>query len=228
MTNCPFCAEPVEHADKVCPHCGWDLTPVPEPPADPADRRARLVVGTVLVVAIAVMSYVTSGIDEDNPKRALASAPVSEVASAAVVTLEPMPSAPLSVPLSAPDPLLNLEAADDKAREIPARDAIDYAFELPKTDQSCKLVGQIKGVSSDYQPVEVFLLTADAYVFWHANPAAIPRSSWPSFRGSETALDYQLHGAGTYHLVVSNVMSPTPRRVQVRAHVKCTRTPIPS
>jgi len=217
MTKCPFCAEPVKHADKACPHCGWDLTPVPEAPPDPADQRARLVVGTVLFIAIAAMSHVISGIEEDPPKRVLLSASVPEIAAAAVVTPEPMPA----VTPSAPGPLLSLKAADDKAREIPARDAIDYAFELPETDQNCKLVGQMRGAANEYQPVEVFLLTADEYVFWHANPAAIPRSSWASFRGSETALDYQLYGAGTYHLVVSNVMSPTPRRVQVKAQVKC-------
>jgi hypothetical protein len=42
-------------------------------------------------------------------------------------------------------------------------------------------------------------------------------------RGSETTLAYDLPGAGPYHLVISNAMSPTDNAIQVKALVKCAR-----
>ena len=97
------------------------------------------------------------------------------------------------------------------------------AFALPETDQSCKLVGSTKGVGGFGRNIEVFLLTDDEYVFWHANPVAIAQSSWETFRGSENTLNYKLSGAGTYHFIISNEMSSTPQSMAVKAQVKCTR-----
>jgi hypothetical protein len=42
-------------------------------------------------------------------------------------------------------------------------------------------------------------------------------------RGSETTMSYDLPGSGTYHLVISNSMSPTDKTVQVKALVKCAK-----
>jgi hypothetical protein len=120
-----------------------------------------------------------------------------------------------------PGALLNIKVADAKSATIPARDALQYMFQLPETDQRCQLVGQTRGIGGFAGNIEVFLLTDDEYVFWNANPAAIPHSSWEAVRGSEATLNYPLAAAGLYHLVISNVMSPTPNRVQVKAQVKC-------
>jgi hypothetical protein len=125
-----------------------------------------------------------------------------------------------STPSSA---LITIKVADTKGASIQARDALQYAFEVPETVQKCKLVGSTKGVGGFGRNIEVFLLTDDDYVFWHANPAAIAASQWETFRGSETTLDFALPGPGTYHFVVSNQMSPTPQTVAVKAQVKCTR-----
>jgi len=100
-------------------------------------------------------------------------------------------------------------------------DALEYAFELPQTDQKCRLVGSTKGVSGFGGNVEVFLLTDNEYLFWHANPAAIAQSSWETFRGSENTLDYDLPSAGAYHFVVSNEMGLSPQTMAVKAQVKC-------
>jgi len=102
-------------------------------------------------------------------------------------------------------------------------DALDYGFLVPETGQKCQLVGQLHGTGGYDQDLETFLLTDDEYIFWHANTAAIPHSSWDTMRGSETTLAYDLPGAGTYHLVISNEMSPTDKTVQVKAQVKCAR-----
>jgi hypothetical protein len=119
--------------------------------------------------------------------------------------------------------LLTIKVADDKGVHIQARNAVTYDFIVPETDQKCRLVGQIHGSGGFDMNLETFLLTDDEYVFWHANPAAIPHSSWDTIRGSETTLSYDLPGASTYHLVISNEMSPTNKMVQVKAQVKCTR-----
>ena len=96
-------------------------------------------------------------------------------------------------------------------------------FELPETEQKCKLVGSTKGVGGFGRNIEIFLLTDDEYVFWHANPVAIAQSSWETFRGSEATLNYDLPGPGTYHFIVSNEMSATPQGIAVKAQVKCAR-----
>jgi hypothetical protein len=83
-------------------------------------------------------------------------------------------------------------------------------------------VGQLRGSGGFERDLETFLLTDDEYFFWHANPAAIPHSSWDTIRGSETQLKYDLPGAGNYHLVISNEMSSTSKVVLVKAQVKCT------
>ena len=94
---------------------------------------------------------------------------------------------------------------------------------LPETDQKCRLVGSTRGIGGFGRDIEVFLLTDDDYIFWHANPAAIAASKWKTFRGSETTLQYELRGPGTYHFVVSNLMSATRQMVAVKAYVKCVK-----
>jgi hypothetical protein len=154
-------------------------------------------------------------------------------ASAPEPTVEPTREAPVSIgtasqavasiPSTPSSALITIKVADTKGASIQARDALQYAFEIPETTQKCRLVGSTRGVGGFGRNIEVFLLTDDDYVFWHANPAAIAASQWETFRGSETTLDFALPGPGTYHFVVSNQMSPTPQTVAVKAQVKCTR-----
>jgi hypothetical protein len=119
--------------------------------------------------------------------------------------------------------VLNIKVADAKSATIQARDALQYLFQLPETEQKCTLVGQVRGIGGFAGSLETFLLTDDEYVFWNANPAAIPHSSWETVRGSETTLNYPLSAPGIYHLVVSNVMSPSPKSVQIKAQVRCVK-----
>ena len=77
-----------------------------------------------------------------------------------------------------------------------------------------------RGIPMLKHPIEIALYPL---LFWHANPVSIPRSSWDTIRGSEATLNYQLSNAGTYHLVISNAMSPAPKTIQLNAQVKCTR-----
>jgi hypothetical protein len=234
--HCNFCGEAIPPNAIECPKCGWDLSKNAPPTTDSGDTKARLGVAAGLVVAYTVMSVLINGSNapvQAEPARIphytdapeAAPEPTSEQANQPAVTLSTLPAAVVAAPAVAPAPsaLISIKVADTKGASIQARDALQYTFVLPENDQRCKLVGSTRGVGGFGRNIEVFLLTDDDYVFWHANPAAIPPSEWETFRGSETTLNYTLSAPGTYHFVVSNQMSSTPQTVAVKAQVKCTR-----
>lgn len=220
---------------KECEQCGWDRSQDGPPTSDPADTKARLGVAAGLVVAYVVMGILIQGA----PDVARATPAKGPIYAAPEITTEPV-GEPVVTPAIAPGvlptmvagapttgaaatKLLTIKVADTKTARIQAHDALDYGFVVPETDQKCRLVGQLHGTGGFDRDLETFLLTDDEYIFWHANPAAIPHSSWDTFRGSETTLSYALPGAGNYHLVISNEMSPTDKTVQVKAQVKCAK-----
>ena len=220
-------------AANVCKQCGWDRSQDGPPTQDPKDRKARIGVAASLAVGYWVMFTLISGttavarpIRATTPTFAVAEAPTytPEPVTAEAIALGTLPSAAAAAPAAAkPGKLLTIKVVDAKSASIQPHDALQYQFEVSETDQKCQLVGSLHGLGGFDRDLEVFLLTDDEYLFWHANPAAIPHSSWDTTRGSETTLGYQLPGAGTYHLVISNVMSPASKTVQVKAQVKCTR-----
>jgi hypothetical protein len=221
-------------ATKVCKQCGWDRSQDGPPTQDPGDQKARLGVAAGIVVAYGVMFFLISSTDAGaRPVRARASTPVAsptpeyapEPVTGPPIALGALPSAVPTAPdaNTKPGAVLTIKVADAKSATIQARDALQYLFQLPETDQKCRLVGQIRGIGGFASNLETFLLTDDEYLFWNANPAAIPHSSWETLRGSETTLNYPLSTAGTYHLVISNVMSPVAKSVQIKAQVKCDR-----
>ena len=232
--HCNFCGEQMPESGTVCPQCGWDKSQDAPPTTDPADTKARIGVAIGLGVAYYVMfSLVNNAEGGDRPPRPTVrydvggevAAPAYEPVIGEAVAIGTAPSTPIAAPAASvkPGKLLAIKVADTKSANVPARDALQYAFELPETDQKCALVGQIHGVGGFEGSLETFLLTDDEYLFWHANPVAIPRSSWDTKRGSEAILNYRLANPGTYHLVISNSMSPTPKRIGLNAQVKCTR-----
>jgi hypothetical protein len=216
---------------RECKQCGWDISHNGPPSTDPGDRKARIGVAAGLVVAYVMLwSLVQSAPAEDLPESTRSS--VSAVAEDAAepvaqpaVALGTLPAVVASTPAVAtrPSALITIKVADARSATVPPRDALQYAFELPETDQKCKLVGFTKGLGAFGRNIEVFLLTDDEYLFWHANPVAIAQSSWETFRGSENTLSYDLPGAGTYHFIVSNEMSSTAQTMAVKVQVKCAR-----
>jgi hypothetical protein len=228
---CNFCGEPMQADQKECKQCGWDISHNGPPTTDPGDTKARVGVAMGLIVAYGAMWFLIQGTpvsaraDEARPSQPVAATeydyqPVSEPATA-IGTVSPAVTAVSATPAK-PSVLINIKVADSRSSTIGPRDALEYAFQLPETDQKCKLVGSTKGVGGFGRNIEVFLLSDDEYVFWHANPAAIANSSWETFRGSENTLDYDLSGPGVYHFIVSNEMSATPQSVGVKAQVRCT------
>ena len=209
---------------KECKQCGWDVSHNGPPTIDPGDRKARIGVTVGLIVAYAAMwSLVQSAPAEDLSLRRptqVAEADLEPVDQPVTLAPNPVAAAPAN---AKPAALITIKVVDVKSAKVPPRDALQYTFQLPETDQKCKLVGSTKGVSGFGRNIEVFLLTDDEYVFWHANPAAIAQSSWETFRGSENTLSYDLPSAGTFHFIVSNEMSGEAQTMAVKAQVKCAR-----
>lgn len=222
---CNFCGEPMQPDATECKQCGWDVSHDGPPSSDPADNKARVGVAVGLIAAYAVMSFLIQG--TPNLARAEAQPPrevpnVEETAPALEApTMRLAPAVASSPAATEPAALISIKVADVKATTVSAHDALEYSFQLPETDQKCRLVGSTRGVSGFGGNIEVFLLTDAEYVFWHANPAAIAQSSWETFRGSENTLDYDLPTAGTYHFIVSNEMGLAPQAMAVKAQVKC-------
>jgi hypothetical protein len=228
---CNFCGEPMLPEAKECKQCGWDVSLNAAPETDPGDRKARIGVAAGLIVAYIAMSMLI----QSAPADTLQAQPRERIEAVSEPAPEPVAEAPIAVstmpavvaatpsPTTKPSALISIKVADTKGSVVPARDALQYAFTLPETDQKCKLVGTTKGVGGFGRNIEVFLLSDDEYVFWHANPVSIAQSSWETFRGSENTLSYDLRGPGTYHFIISNEMSSTPQTVAVRAQVKCVR-----
>lgn len=215
---------------KECKQCGWDISHNGPPSTDPGDTKARVGVALGLIVAYGVVWFLVQGAPlparADETPRAQPAAtpeydyqPVSEPPTA-LGTLSPAAATVSAAPAKS-SALINIKLADTRSSTVGARDALQYSFELPETDQKCKLVGSTRGVGGFGRNIEVFLLTDDEYVFWHANPAAIANSSWETFRGSENTLDYDLPGPGVYHFIVSNQMSASPQSIAVKAQVRC-------
>ena len=220
-------------ASQVCKQCGWDRSQDGPPTQNPGDQKARVGVAAGLVVAYGVMAFLISSTDA-SARPARASRPPAVVSEEPAYAPEPVTGAPVALGTlpstsieaganTKPGAALAIKVADAKSVTIQARDALQYLFQLPETEQKCQLVGQIRGIGGYAGSLETFLLTDDEYVFWNANPAAIPHSSWETMRGSETTLSYPLSAPGIYHLVISNVMSTSPKSVQVRAQVKCVK-----
>ena len=213
---------------KECKQCGWDVSQNGPPTTDPGDRKARIGVTAGLAVAyIALWSLVQSAPAEDLPAQRAPTVAIAESAEQPVaeqaIDMGRMPGVVATPAPAKPEALISIKVADAKNATVGARDALQYAFVLPETDQRCKLVGSTKGIGGFGRNIEIFLLTDDEYVFWHANPVAIAQSSWETFRGSEATLNYDLPGPGTYHFIVSNEMSATPQGMAVKAQVKCAR-----
>jgi hypothetical protein len=231
---CNFCGAPLKDSAKECEQCGWDRSQDGPPSSDPADTKARISVAAGLIVAYAVMALLIQGAPEvarATPVRTADAAqeastePVEEPVMEPAVSLGVSPTAVAAAPTAGgvATKLLSIKVADVKLAHIQPHDALDYGFVVPETDQKCRLTGQLHGIAGYDRDLETFLLTDDEYLFWHANTAAIPHSSWDTMRGSETTLAYDLPGTGTYHLVISNAMSPIDKAIQVKALVKCAR-----
>ena len=224
--TCVFCGEPMAAGDKECKQCGWDSSKVSGPKSDPADVRARIFVGIGLTVAYIAMFQLINSANLPAQKERVArddAAQIIETAAPDSISMLSLGAANPPVVVSAAPPsksnVVSVKVADVKNATILPRDAIQYALQVSEENRDCRLTGQLKSSGGD---VEVFLLPDDQFVFWRANPAAIPHSNWELIRASDTPLNYQIDEPGNYYLIVSNALSGTVHKtVQIKAVLRC-------
>ncbi|HUR00830.1 MAG TPA: hypothetical protein VM166_15370 [Gemmatimonadaceae bacterium] len=216
--NCVFCGEPMAPGDKECKQCGWDMSKVSAPKSDPADVRARIFVAIGLAAAYFGMFTLINGADlpaqAEPVTRVAVSEPVGTPVSEPAIAIGAADSAITPVRSS----VVNVKVADVKNATILPRDAIHYAMQVGEGDRDCRLTGELKSTGGQ---VEVFLLRDDDFIFWRANPAAIPHSNWEPIRASDTPLSYQIDEPGSYYLIVSNALGAGHKTVKVLANLKC-------
>src|SRR5512132_887719 len=147
---CNFCGEPMQAEARECKQCGWDVSHNGPPTTDPGDRKARIGVAAGLVVAYGVMSFLIQGTPmparAESPRTATSVAapeftPEPAIAQPTVIGTPPPAVATIAQAPGHPSALISIKVADAKAANIQARDALQYAFELPETDQKCRLLG---------------------------------------------------------------------------------------
>ena len=117
--------------------------------------------------------------------------------------------------------------ANEDAVDIAPRKFAQYKFQVPVTPLNCKLQGRVRGLAGGNKDVNVYFLTDDQFVEYVQVPSGGGEDS-AVHALQDVQLDYQIYGAGTYYLVVSNRFSTmTTKVVQVKADVRCTNTPRP-
>src|SRR5437763_9910822 len=139
---------------KECKQCGCDVSQDAAPTTDPGDRKARIGVTAALVVAYSVMWTMAQSAPAEQipmPRQtppAVAAEEVNQPFVQPAVALGTMPPVVASTPGAgvAPSALITIKVANTKSSTVPARDALQYAFDLPETDQKCRLVGSTKGI----------------------------------------------------------------------------------
>ena len=127
--------------------------------------------------------------------------------------------APRPVPPPPPPPIV-VTIASNEAKEVKARQYLDYKFSLP--DRSCRISGKIEGVKGGDRDFEALLLDHANFRNWVAGQSA---NAIESGRKVVWSFDETIPGEANWHLVVSNTFSAvTPKAVTVDAKAVCLAT----
>lgn len=223
MRKCPFCAEDIQDAAQLCKHCGRKLT---TNGSTRSGRRLWVLVG-VLAATIVTAGAVTVHQRELETARVTADrAREAERLRIADSIRRVRRERFLADSVAAAKPV-SIVLANDPVAEIPPNTNRAIKFVLPPMTKNCKVLGRVHGLAGGNKDVDVFLFTDDQFVAWDKRSSS-PHTTWETFRSADVTLDYQLYGAGTYYLVISNAFSTITRKtVQIDAQLKCTNEPRP-
>jgi hypothetical protein len=116
--------------------------------------------------------------------------------------------------------------ANDDAIDIAPGKTVQYKFQVPVNNLNCKVEGRVRGLAGGNRDLAVYFFTDDQFVEFMQSTNGGSASDVSPKR--DVQLDYQVYGAGTYYLVVSNRFSVVTTKVaQVKADVRCTKSPRP-
>jgi hypothetical protein len=107
-------------------------------------------------------------------------------------------------------PVREWELVDEGAVEVGPEKWLGYGFTVRDDGDACRLTGRVLGLTGGNRDVEVYVLGADDYLNWRANPHGAHWRYAGVFSGprqTATSLDVALPAPGEYHLVVSNRFS---------------------
>ena len=159
MRHCPFCAEQIQEAARICRFCGREIAPLKVTRRDHAeDGLTRFVeVGLGLIVFASVAYLVLTQVAW------FPQSPAVVAADTVVVAVEepPAPPPPLVIPLL--DSLFVLRAGEHADTIVAVDD-----------ERPCILSGRVVGLEGGNRDVEVYVLDEDGYTNWHNGIAPLP------------------------------------------------------
>lgn len=189
MKACPFCAEDVQGAAKVCKHCGRDIA-TPAPKTTARDSKGRQIMLLVLaVIALGFLLNQMRGKSEDSSSQTphLASRPAPYV----------------------------VDIASTSDIDIPAGGMERFDWTVPQGQPNCHVTGHIEVTSGGAKDVQVFITTGDEYKNLQNGHAA--HSYLGTDKTTVVNLDVQTGAAGPMVLAIANRFSLlTGKRVQLR------------
>jgi hypothetical protein len=210
MRHCPYCAEQIHEAARICRFCNREVAPlrVSGRHADSEEpgllRVAEVCLGVIAVAAVAYM--VLTQLAPLRMRAAGASAGGDSAISAFVAP--PPPPPPFVLPVL------------DSTFILRAGEHFDTMLSL-NDDRPCTFSGRVTGVDGGNRDIEVFVLGEDAYANWHNGVRLEPL--FASGRTSATTLNVPVPSKGKLSILISNRFSLfTDKRVSAKhMHVTC-------
>ena len=200
MRACPYCAESIQEAARICRFCGRDVAASGSDQTrdSPFETKlARVLEAGLGLIAVAAVAYLV--MTRLAPR---SSDGETKLAESSATTPLPIDAPPLVLPLV------------DSTLVIYAGGHFDTSFTLDE-DRPCILTGRIRGIEGGDRDVEVYVLDVEAFANWHDGGSTLA-PIFASGRSALTNLNVTVPSQGRSTLLISNRYSLlTDKRVSV-------------